>query len=67
MRRPSRVCSHVAAEAVDLGGQRGEPVGLVAAQVPDAAQAAGGAARAAHGGDDGGQLADVAQVDVDAR
>ena len=34
--RPSGGFAAVAAQAVDLGAQRGEPVGLVAAQVGDA-------------------------------
>ena len=52
---------------VELGGQRGEPVGLVAADVGDAAQiATATSARARQRGDHRGQLADVVQVDVDA-
>ena len=57
----------VAAQPVDLGGQRGQPVGLVAAQVGDAGQAgyrARGCQRREHR-HRGGELADVTQVDVE--
>ena len=36
--RPSSVSAHVTAQRRDLGGQRGQPVGLVVTQVRDAAQ-----------------------------
>ena len=41
MRQPVGVLGDVGAEAAELGGQGGEPVGLVAADVRDAAQHAG--------------------------
>ena len=59
----------VAAEPVDLGGQRGQPVCLVATQVGDAGQPR----NRARGGQRGehrhrrGEFADIAQVDVEAR
>ena len=48
-------------------GERRQPVGLVAADVRDAAQRATGSRRARPARRDRGQLADLAQVDVDAR
>ncbi len=56
---------HVAAHRVELGGQRGEPVGLVPADVRDPAQVRGGVGHQAERSDGGGQLADVVQVVVE--
>ena len=56
----------IAAERGDVGGDRGQPVGFVAAQMADAAQPAGAVGEHGHRGDGRGQLADVVQVDVDA-
>ena len=58
---------HVGAEAAELGGQRGQPVGLVAADVRDAAQVARARGQRAQRGDRRRELAVVVQVDVDAR
>jgi len=55
----------VPAERGQLGGQRGQPVGLVAAQVGDAAQLRRAVGQRGQGGDGRGELADVVQVDVD--
>ena len=54
-----------AAEAGDLAGEGGEAVGLVAAQVRDAVQVGRALGQRGDGRDDGGQLADVVQVDAD--
>ena len=43
---------HLRAEAVELGGERGEPVGLVAADVGDAADPRGGVGERGERGDD---------------
>ncbi len=67
MRSPSVGLGDVGAEAAELGGEGGEPVGLVAADVGDAAQLRRRVGQRAQGGDGRGQLADVVQVDVDAR
>ena len=68
--RPQReavvVLGDVGAEAAELGRQGGQPVGLVAADVRDAAQVRGRVRERAQGGDRRGQLADVVQVEVDA-
>ena len=70
-RRPERQAvlglGHVGAEAAELAGQRGEPVGLVAADVRDAAQHGRRLGQRAQRGHHGGQLADVVEVGVDAR
>ncbi len=56
----------VAAEPVELGRQRGEPVGLVPADVGDPAQVDGRGGERAQRRDRRGQLADVVQVEVEA-
>ena len=56
----------VAAELVDLLGERGQPVRLVQPQVGDAAQRGRGVGERRDRRDARGQLADLAQVDVDA-
>ena len=66
MRRPSSVSLDCAAEAVELGGQGRQPVGLVAADVGDAAEPRRRVGERGEGGDDRGELADVVQVDVEA-
>ena len=58
--------AHVAAERVDLGGERGQPVGLVVAQVGDAAQPGRPRGQRRHRREHRRELADVAEVDVDA-
>ena len=60
------VLGHRAAQGVDLGGQRGDPVGLVAAHVGDAAQPGRPVGERGQRGHHRGQLADLGQVDVDA-
>ena len=55
-----------AAERVDLGGQRGEPVGLVAAQVADAGDSARAVGEGGERDERRGELAAVAEVEVDA-
>ena len=67
MRQPVLALGDVGAEAAELGGQRGEPVGLVAADVGDAAQVRRRVGQGAERGDRGGELADVVEVEVDAR
>ena len=66
MSRPSRSRSTSPPRRVDLLGQRGEPVGLVPAQVGDAAQARRRSASAQTAARTGVELADVAQVGVEA-
>ena len=66
MRRPSSVSVTAAPQGAELAGQGGEPVGLVAADVGDAADHGGGVGQGGQGGDDRGQLAGVVEVDVDA-
>ncbi len=56
----------VAAEAGELGGERGEPVGLVAADVGDPAQVRRSVGQRAQRGHRRRQLAVVVQVEVDA-
>ena len=56
----------VAAEPVDLLGERGQPVRLVQPQMGDTAQRRGGVGEGGDRRDARGQLADLAQVDVDA-
>ena len=56
----------VAAELVDLLGERGQPVRLVQPQVGDAAQRGRGVGERGDRRDARGQLADLAQVHVDA-
>ena len=51
----------------DLGRERGEPVGLVAAQVPDAGDAARRVGEGGERHDRGSELARRRQVEVDAR
>ena len=62
---PVVVLGDVRPESAELGRERGEPVGLVAAEVRDAAQHAGCLGQCAQGGDRGRELADVVQVDVE--
>ena len=66
MRRPSSVSVTSPPRRVDLGGERGEPVGLVAAQVRDAAQVRGGVGQGGERRDHRRELAGVVQVGVDA-
>ncbi len=56
----------VAAEPVDLGDEGGEAIGLVAAQVRDTGEPGRSFGQRGHRRDDGGQLADVVQVELDA-
>src|SRR5690606_16912305 len=56
-----------AAQGVDLGSQRREPVGLVSPQVPDAGDAAGAVGQGGEGDQGGGELSAQAQVEVDTR
>ena len=56
----------VAAQGAELGGERGEPVGLVPPDVGDPAQLRGRVRKQAERRDRGRQLADVVQVVVDA-
>ena len=56
----------IAAEPVDLGRQGREAVGLVAAQVGDSSEPGFARGQCRHGGDDGRELADVVQVELDA-
>ena len=58
--------AHVAAQRGDLGGQRSQPVGLVVAQVRDAAQPGRAGGERRHRGEHRCELADVAEVEVDA-
>ena len=62
MMSPSAGFLGVAAEPVDLGDQRGEPVRFVPAQVGDAAQPRGAGGERAECGDGGGELAGVGEV-----
>ena len=64
---PSSCSVTSAAEPAQLGGKRGQPVGLVAADVRDATQARRGVGERAQRGDRGRELADVVQVGVDAQ
>ena len=57
---------HVAAQALQLGGQRGQPVGLVAADVGDAVDVGGAVGQRRDRGHHRGQLAGVAQIELDA-
>ena len=54
----------VAAEAVDFGGERRQPVGLVPAQVGDARQPGFGVRQRRQRGDGVGQFADVRPVQL---
>ena len=56
----------IAAEPVDLGHERLEPIGLVPAQVRDADQRRRALGQRRDRGDDRRQLADVVQVELDA-
>ena len=56
----------VGPEAAELAGEGGQPVGLVAPDVADAAQVGGTAGQRAERRDGRGELADVVQVEVDA-
>ena len=62
---PSSVLGDVGAERAELPGQGGQPVGLVAADVRDAAQVRGGVGQRAERGQRGGELTDVVQVGVE--
>ena len=64
--QPVRRLGDVAAEAAELGGERGEPVGLVAADVRHPADPGRARGQRGEGGDGRGELAGVVQVDVDA-
>ena len=66
MTSPSDVCSACPPSRVISVGQRGEPVGLVAAQVRDAAQPGRGVGQRGEGGDRRRELAGGVQVEVDA-
>ena len=65
MTSPSDVCSRLTAQPRDLRGQRGQPVGLVAAQVRDAAQPGGGVGQGGERRDGRRDLAGRVQVEVD--
>ena len=56
----------IAAKIVELGRQRGQPVGLVPPQVCDSPQPAGCLGECGQCGDHGSQLAHIVEVDVEA-
>ena len=62
MMSPSACLLGVAAEAVDFGDERGEPVRLVSAEMGDAAQPGGAGGQRAQCGDGGRELTGFGEV-----